>query len=281
MTSFKIVAATLVSVLLMASRASAAQSQTTKSNILGMDISWPQCTVTVPNAQRFGVVGVNDGLATTTNPCLSSQLVWASKSLGGTNQPTSQLYVNTANPGGLNTSSWPTNNTDPAGNTVKDPYGVCDHSDSVACAWQYGWNRAVEDATQRLAPAASHVGLPSAPAAYTWWLDVETGNTWKTGGTSFDYQSNTADIEGMAAYLQSQSVNVKVGLYSTAAQWQQIVGTAVASNSNLNGLINWRPGGASQSTAQQACLATPLTAGGQVVMTQFVARSLDYDYSCI
>lgn len=238
---------------------------------LGNDISYPQCGKPLPKTQAFGIVGVNGGLATTTNPCLKDQLIWANKSIGGTSQDKIQLYVNTANPGGLNTTSWPTSGTTPA--------GICDGSDSLACAWQYGWNRASEDVNIRFQPAAMQAGVSPLPSSYTWWLDVETVNTWKPPTNDLNTRSNATVLEGMTAYFQS--VQGVVGLYSTAYQWGQIVGNSVSTTSNLNGLKNWRPGGANLSTAKQACTATPLTANGIVVLTQFVSKNLDYDYSCI
>ena len=240
---------------------------------IGIDVSYPQCGKQLPTTQAFGVVGINGGLANTTNSCLKTQLVWAGKSVGGTVQEKLQLYVNTANPGGLNTASWPKTST------PENTYGNCDGSDSFACAWQYGWNRASEDITIRFVPAATQVGTAALPSAYIWWLDVETINTWKPANSTFNTQSNAAVLEGMTAHFQS--VNARVGLYSTAYQWSQIVGTINSVSSNLNGLINWRPGGANLSTAKQACTATPLTSNGIVVLTQYVSRSLDYDYSCI
>lgn len=239
---------------------------------LGVDVSWPQCGTALPSGQAFGIVGVNGGLATTTNPCLAVQLQWAAASTGTTKQPKAQLYVNTANPGGMGTSSWPSSST--SGN----PHGSCDGSDSLACAWQYGWNRAQDDVDVRFAPAASAAGVSSSPADYTWWLDVELGNTWKTGGTASDQASNRAVLEGMTAYFGSRGA--KVGLYSTASQWGTIVGT-VPAGSNLLGLDNWRPGGTSQRDAQRACTAAPLTAGGRVTIAQFVSGSIDYNVSCI
>lgn len=249
------------------------------STPLGIDVSWPQCGKVLPKTQAFGIVGVNGGLANTTNPCMKDQLVWASKSVGGTVQEKVQLYVNTANPGGLNTASWPVSNNDPAGNVAPNPHGTCDGTDSLACAWQYGWNRAVEDVIDRFQPAAALAGVPTDPSTYIWWLDVETENTWKLGGTTFDNQSNVAVLEGMTKYFKS--LNARVGLYSTGSQWSQIVGGSVSSTSNLNGLNNWRPGGASLSTAKQACNAAPLTPNGKVVLTQFVSKGLDYNYSCV
>lgn len=101
---------------------------------IGNDISYPQCGKTLPTGQGFGIVGVNGGIATTTNPCLSTELLWANLSFGTLNQTKVQLYVNTGNPGGLNTVSWPKNNTDPVGNISPNPNGTCDGSDSLACA---------------------------------------------------------------------------------------------------------------------------------------------------
>lgn len=245
---------------------------------VGNDISYPQCNKTYPKGQAFGIVGVNGGLANTTNTCLGSQLLWSHKSVGGTNQVKAQLYVNTANPGGLNTPSWPQNNTDPVGNVTSNPYGTCDGSDSLACAWQYGWNRAVEDVQIRFLPAAQAVGVNTNPASYPWWLDVETVNTWKSGST-LAYQSNVADLEGMVAYFQSIGANV--GLYSTSYQWGQIVSTAVTPGSNLNGLNSWLPGARTLSKAKSNCSLSPLTAGGKVTLTQYVSGSFDYDHSCI
>lgn len=249
------------------------------STPLGIDVSWPQCNKALPKDQAFGIVGVNGGLATTTNPCLKDQLVWASKSIGGTNQAKMQLYVNTANPGGLNTASWPINNTDPTGTVTENPYGTCDNSDSLACAWQYGWNRSVEDVRDRFIPAAVLARVSTIPSGYIWWLDVETENTWKLTGTTYDHASNIAVLEGMSEYFDH--LGASVGLYSTGAQWNQIVGNSVNGYSNLNGLPNWRPGGASLATAKAACNAAPLTAGGTVVLTQFISRNLDYNFSCI
>jgi hypothetical protein len=272
--SLKLLSLTLIVTLFVPASVSAARPSggTTTKTPLGIDISWPQCGKSVPTDQAFGIVGVNGGLATTTNPCLKDQLIWATKSVGGTAQEKIQLYVNTANPGGLGTASWP------SASTPENPHGACDNSDSIACAWQYGWNRALEDVRDRYQPAAAQAGLGSA-STYIWWLDVETENTWKLSGSSFDNQSNVAVLEGMTAYFKSLSI--RVGLYSTGAQWGQIVGGAVSSTSNLNGLTNWRPGGATQSTAKQACSATPLTTGGKVVLTQFVSKNIDYNLSCI
>lgn len=228
----------------------------------GNDISWPQCGKTLPKVQSFGIVGVNGGLANNTNPCLATQLAWANQSKGGTNQPLVALYVNTANPG-LAGSWWPTSN-EYAGATINNPYGPCDGTNSVACAYMYGYAKAYDDATIR--------GVDN-PASYTWWLDVETINSWEPNTAA-----NAADLEGMTAYFQS--INARVGLYSTSYQWNKIAGT-VSPTSNLNNLQSWIPGARSANAAKSNCSLPPLTTGSTVTLTQYVSSNLDYDVSCI
>lgn len=232
----------------------------TATVLTGNDISWPQCGRKLPNGQAFGIVGVNGGLANTTNQCLADELAWAEGSAGGTNQPNAALYVNTANPGDIKDqiTDWPA-----SGSSAK--YGSCTGNNDLACAYQYGWSRAYEDATQR--------GV-SNPSQYKWWLDVEADNTWST--TNFD--NNVADLEGMVDYFQS--IGATVGLYSTATQWGQIVGNSVGSTSSLNGLDSWLAGAGNLSDAQNKCHASPLTSGGQVSVTQYISKRTDYDYSC-
>src|SRR3954469_10561491 len=89
-----VIAAVAVALGLPATSASAAPPT---SPTVGYDVSHPQCDEPLPTGQAFGVVGVNAGLATTANPCLTSQLQWAGRSTGVVAaQPKTQLYLNTA-----------------------------------------------------------------------------------------------------------------------------------------------------------------------------------------
>ncbi len=225
----------------------------------GIDVSYPQCGTELPTGQAFAIVGVNGGTATTTNPCLATQLAWAAGATGTTVHDDIQLYVNTGNPGS-GAASWPRSGS--------NRYGSCDGSDSTACAYQYGWDRALDDATIR--------GI-SRPEQFMWWLDVEIANTWdySPGGPA----RNAAVLEGMTDYFTSIGVR-GVGLYSTRYQWTRIVGDGVSATSSLNGLSNWRPAGADLAAARATCAVAPLTPGGVVEMTQYVT-DLDYNHSCI
>ncbi len=73
----KLLTTTLLSfaVALLASTASYAAPANVKTP-LGVDISYPQCNAKVPTDHAFGIVGVNNGLATQPNPCLGQQLTW-------------------------------------------------------------------------------------------------------------------------------------------------------------------------------------------------------------
>ena len=153
-----------------------AQAAPVDGLLVGGDVSYPQCGRTLATGQAFAMVGVNGGTAATTNPCLATQLEWAEQSTGATPHDDVQLYVNTGNPAGGDL--WPQSGS--------NRYGDCDGSNSRACAYQYGWDRAHDDATIR--------GI-SNPEQYMWWLDVEIANTWDyTDGGGV---RNAAVLEGM------------------------------------------------------------------------------------
>lgn len=241
---------------------------------VGYDISYPQCGKKLPTDHYFGIVGVNGGTAASYNTCLTEQLVWAksAKTDSNSKQPKVQLYVNTANPAqeaAYNWNNWPT-----SGNT---PYGTCigARTNDSACSWQYGWNRSVETEANFISKAQV-AGISPATSDYTWWLDVETMNSWQTGN---GLARNQAALEGFAAYYQSKGA--RVGLYSTEVQWKQIVGVTPISSGNLKALPNWRPSGASLANAKDNCDVAPLTADGFISLTQYVQKNIDYNHSCI
>lgn len=232
----------------------------------GADVSFPQCDGFLPLGQAFAVIGVNDGLATTTNPCLTEQLLWAATSTGVTAQPGTALYVNTANPG-LQAGWWPSENRTRAGDAVANPYGTCAHTVGAPCSYVYGYSVAADDTHLR--------GIDPAQAAdYRWWLDVETGNSW-----NLDTRSNAAVLEGMVDAFAA--VGARAGIYSSRQQWNWIIGTP-PTGSPLNGLPSWIAAGTvSGRAAQEACSVSPLTPGGQVSMVQFIDGDFDADVSCL
>jgi len=273
------------------------------SSAIGYDVSYPQCGATLPTSPAFGVVGVNNGLANSTNPCFGtstsyanysqSELYWATAyASGGTTQPKVSLYVNTADPGneynGTIIADWPTANS----SSVTNPNGSCLTTtitinataytvgqNSPACAWQYGYNMMTADIA-RLASAAAQLNAletidyvsPNA-LAYRWWLDIETANSWQSGTSG--QAMNFADIQGMDAADAGGPAGGYVGVYTTSAQWSQIIGATSSSFA----LPEWVPGAKTQSGAVANCAQSSFT-GGQVTLTQWTSHSLDNDYVC-
>ena len=251
--------------------AGAASAAPTPARAGGNDVSHPQCTSSLPTGQAWGVVGVNGGLATTANPCLTAQLSWAWTSTGEVaGQPRAQVYLNTANPGEFrdDVTTWPM--------TGMTPYGACAGGNDTACSWEYGWERAQNSVNSIFVPAATTAGVDNEPAHYSWWLDVETGNTWQTG-SSTALGRNRATLEGMTAYLTG--LGGTVGFYSTGQQWQAVAGT-VGKDSILYHQNSWLAGATSLSSARALCSRPALVAGGVVKLTQYVSGNLDHDVSC-
>jgi hypothetical protein len=277
----------LSAVLLLTAGALPALARTpTSSSGTGNDISWPQCGKSYPSGQAFGIVGLNGGLANDLNGCFSKELSWAAGSSGKSapgSVPKAMLYVNTADPGQVTptVADWPSNDADPNKVTSADPYGTCAGADDLACSWQYGWDRAIQDMMWLAATSAR--GASNIPAAYWWWLDVETGNSWETTTAN-----NVADLEGMVAAFTRANETYQgvplggvttVGIYSTSYQWGQITGSAIGATSQLVGLPDWIPGAGTLTGAQADC-ALPTFTSGHVLMTQWFGKPFDGDYAC-
>ncbi|MGC9154127.1 MAG: hypothetical protein ACP5HZ_00605 [Ferrimicrobium sp.] len=266
-----------------------------KTTPTGYDISYPQCGESFPSNGAFGIVGINDGLANNLNPCLApdpsysqSELYWAyATTSGDTSQPKVSLYVDTADPGNLYdgdpVADWPTSGTTPYGTCTTMGGASTIGEDSSACAYQYGFNKASQDASW-LTKAASAIDsqspsdpMSTVPGSYVWWLDVETSNTWQSGSSGLTM--NVADLQGMIAALEANGVSAGgVGVYSTSSQWSTVVGVTTAASGSLWQLPDWIPGARTLTGAIANC-ALPSFTGGVVSVTQWTARS-DGDYAC-
>ncbi len=206
-----------------------------QSGTTGVDVSYPNCSARIPNV-AFGIVGVTGGLVYSENGCLAAEAAHFGNL---------SLYVNT----GLN--------ADPVGSPYyREAQAGC-NGDVYCAAYNYGRN-AAEDAIAY----ANGQGVQ----ATTWWLDVETGNTWNA-----DTAQNRQSLQGEYDVLSANGWIV--GAYSTTAQWNSITGTW------LNGWPNW--GATTWRTASQAktyCKGHQFT-GGPTYLIQYSGR-LDQDYAC-
>jgi hypothetical protein len=252
-------------------------SPASASSTVGADVSYPQGAGPFMAHAAFGIIGVNWPSAAKANPFRTTDIDWALGTSGATSQPKVQLYVLAAEPGRTAASSWPTSNRAAGGATVDNPYGTCADADTAACAYMYGYLRAAHDTT-----------LVQHPAAYRWWLDVETAETWqaKEGQTDAGaaQQLDRADLEGMVAALRARGVKT-VGIYSTRYQFGIIAGTP-AKTSPLWSLPNWIPiGVGTEAAARTACDTFHPLMGGKITMVQFVVGNVstgsDHDVSCV
>ncbi len=230
----------------------------------GYDISYPQCPASFPSKPAFGIVGVNGGLAYAINRCLSAEYNWALLSTS-TVQPRVSFYLNTGNPGPAASTHWP-----PAG---KMSPLACDGTWSQNCAYDYGWNAALDSFNKAVA-----VSNLSAAQTAPWWLDVETANSW----SSADLATNRTDLQGAIEGLKSAGV-ASIGVYSTASMWLQITGLTAASpspNNLFRELPNWVPGAHSLKEAASYCSPAHSFTGGTVKLTQYPSNGFDADYVC-
>jgi len=229
--------------------------------LTGYDVSYPQCGGPLPANVPFGIVGVNDGIVYSANPCLAAELSWAEAY-----EPAAILYANTADPGPALSSHWPTGQTSPR---YCDPALV----DSSDCSYDYGWNAAADsyrDAVNayislgKLGPGATQT-----PSANEWWLDVESANSWEQNTAN-----NVAELQGEVAYLQSQNVS-SMGFYANANVWQTITG----GTSLFASFPSWHAGSGSKHTAQSHC-GTTGTTGGPTKYSQYFSGGFDADVRC-
>lgn len=245
----------------------------------GIDISYPQGMAEKYDGQQydFVIVGVNGGKPTEPNSYLPRQLRVA-KELTKNADPTKtgisplQLYINTANPADFfNTPDVKKSPESDGVDAGYSPYGMCDGTDSKACMYRYGQQRA-QESMEMFMKAAAEAGVSAIPADYIVWLDIETSNTWREkvreGEDAKD--SNRAVLEGMVAYLES--INVQAGLYAARSHWEELIGNDVGMESNLYYLPTWIAAGSVSEKEAKERLSQgnlqPFTAGGKVVMIQ-------------
>lgn len=247
---------------LLAGPAYAGHHKSPPSSPATYDVSYPQCGSSLPSNATGGIVGVNDGIVLSGNPCLASEYAWATTA--STYAP--EFYANTGNPGPAYSSHWPTGQMTPQACLATD-------TNSSACSYDYGWNYGQDAFARALAVTPTAAGE-------AWWFDVETGNSWETlesayGQTATAQANDRASLAGAIAALQSNLVSV-IGVYSTSYQWSQIMGS---SGLQFAAQPAWVAGVSSLSTAQANCASTSFT-GGRVTLAQYASGGLDADYHC-
>jgi hypothetical protein len=229
-------AAALMALLVTTGVAAASGPYT--AGTIGVDIGWPNCTASIPSV-TFGIVGVTDGQGYSTSPCIVNE----ARSFSNLS-----LYVNT----GWYNKSTHINPTYPK---------KCAKGDNICLAYNYGYNAGLY-----ALGAAQSAGVSSS----TWWLDVETANTWNK-----DVVQNQQSLQGEYDALVNSGVTT-VGVYSTTAEWKSITGGW------QNKWPSW--GATTWTTAKQAqtyCTGHEFTGGPSYLMQYLPPNAaVDYDVAC-
>ena len=234
-----------------------AEPEPPPADAVGIDVSWPQCDDELPDSFGFAIVGVNRGRTFSENQCLEQQLEWAGRD--------ADLYLNTGNPGPDHSRFWPTGQSEPI---------ACDASDddSLACAYLYGWNAAADGYARVL---AAHASLGWADADdervagdATWWLDVETANSWRV-----DRSLNVVALHGAVDFIESMGADV--GFYSTPLLWWRVT----HGSDDFADYPAWHAGARNRADAEERCDRDGFT-GGELYMVQWIEDGLDRNLRC-
>ena len=219
------VIASALAVILLAGAGSASAQGIYKSGSSGVDVSYPNCRTSIPRSS-FGVVGVNRGLFYSYNQCLAAQ---------ATHFSNLSLYINTG---------W----YDQSSHISSQSPKLCAVGDANCLAYNYGYNAALDGFNYAISQGVS---------SSTWWLDVETANSWNA-----NVIQNQNSLQGSHDALINSGAPT-VGVYSTTAQWQSITGGW------QNNWPNW--GASTWTTAKQAakyCAGHQFN-GGPTFLIQF------------
>jgi len=210
----------------------------TLDNQIVNDVSWPNCRAKQTNLSVFGVIGVSGGLDFRDNPCLAKEATWFNHYA---------LYINTGYPGNSGALRF------------QNSPRSCLATDSLCLAYNYGY-----------AAAASAISYANSQlvSSSSWWLDVETDNSWAA-----NYALNRYDLQGALAAIGQLTFLSSVGVYSSTYQWDSLTG------SWINYLPAWvASGSASKFTAVSYCDGHSFT-GGQIWLSQYTTK-LDDNLIC-
>lgn len=180
-------------------------------------VSWPNCNEKFTDLTFSGIVGVNDGLDFSSNPCLGSEVQLFHNSYA--------LYLNTGYPGksyGLKYEDYP---------------NKCRSSNLNCLAYNYGYNDVLY--------SVRYANLANAHS-YVWWLDIESDNSWTNS-----YKQNRQTLIGMVDALKKTTFRSVIGFYSYPDQWKSIT-----NNWKPNYPVWVASATASESLAKGYCVAT-------------------------
>lgn len=231
-------------------------AQPRSGEVLGADVSWPQCPrgLGIPErrtlgspmplpAAEFVVLGATNGPGFTANPCLADQVRWVRE-----RGLLASAYAVVSSPDDATVAE------------LRDA-GPYDGSSDLGALANAGYQQALANVvTLRRAGLATPIV----------WVDVEPVPDF---AWSNDPVANAAVVEG--AVRGYRYAGYRVGIYSTPALWSQVVGDLAL------GLPEWRAAGqTSRAEARARCGEDWSIQGGTAVLAQWVEAERDQDLTC-
>ena len=177
-------------------------------NSKGFDVSYPNCTSTLPSGDSFAIVGVTGGRPFSTYSCFGKLWSGSQKATDGT----PSLYFNTGYSGayGRDISSFCASAEKAH---FSGPTGLSRHLQKQAQqAWEIGCSEVAYALTAFNSAFRSGAEQPTMLFA-----DIETGNSWSSNVTL-----NQSAIDGISWAMGSNGLG---GIYSSAAMWATITGS--------------------------------------------------------
>ncbi len=226
------------------------------ASLSGNDISWPQCPTSVggyalplpPDSAQFVVIGLTKGLPFTTNPCLATQLKWATS-----RAKPAHAYAMAAFPTSAQLTTYKS----------KGPWSPATRAGQLS---NVGYAEA-----SAAAAAMSAAGFRP-PVV---WIDVEprTAQPWPTA-TAAQQRENRLVVAGLMRGLHD--AGYAYGLYSYASGWADITGSWL-----LPGVPVWATAGRLDYPGEAADMCTRQSfSGGHVYLAQWYDDTRDYDITC-
>ena len=142
----------------------------------------------ITSLSSSGILGVNDGLDFSHNPCLAQESLLFHNNYS--------IYLNTGYPGKSYALMF------------KDSPKHCQINNLNCLAYNFGYNDAVYSMKYAWSQD-SH--------SFVWWLDVETENSWTSS-----FKQNREALIGMIAAIHKHAFMPTIGFYSYPGQWQSI-----------------------------------------------------------
>lgn len=232
------------------------QTRATAADLIGHDISWANCPIdeggyglpTPPSSSKFVIIGLTKGLAFGENPCLGSQVTWATD-----NSKPAQAYTVATYPTASQLSTYgasgPFSSSTKVGQLAN--VGYAEGQFALKSLAGVGWR-----------PSVVWIGVTPLPT-----------QPWPSA-TAAQQVENRSVVQGLARALRDAGFGY--GVYSDAAGWKQTVGAW-----GVPGVPQWTTVGTLDYAEEASEQCTKESFGaGKLYLTQWTDPTRNYDRTC-